>query len=102
MGLPPVEVGGNRHPFGEEPGKAGRRDRALSLLEYGTKLGGVKQGYWGVGLYPDAGEAIVAFHSAGRPGRVGSSAERGGGGGGGGGAGGRGCGGAARAVGWSG
>jgi len=41
-----------------------------SLLEYGTKLVGVSQGYWQVVLYRGAGEASAVFHSAGsnRPG----------------------------------
>jgi hypothetical protein len=35
-----------------------------SLLEYGTKLVGGSQGYWGVGLFPDAAEGVAFFHSA--------------------------------------
>ena len=38
-----------------------------TLLEYGTKLVGVSRGYWGINLFPDAGEGIVTFHSAYRP-----------------------------------
>jgi hypothetical protein len=33
-------------------------------LEYGTKLVGVPRGYWGVNLFPEAGEGIAVFHSA--------------------------------------
>jgi hypothetical protein len=53
-------------------GGAARRLVPGTSLEYGTKLVKPAQGYWGVSLYPEAGEAIAAFHSAGRPGRVGS------------------------------
>jgi hypothetical protein len=35
-----------------------------SLLEYGTKLVGVSQAYWGLSLFPDAGEGAAVFHSA--------------------------------------
>jgi hypothetical protein len=37
-----------------------------SLLEYGTKLVGGSHGYWGINLFPDAGEAFASFHSADR------------------------------------
>ena len=33
-------------------------------LEYGTKLVGVSQAYWGASLFPDAGEGVAVFHSA--------------------------------------
>ena len=39
--------------------------RALTQLEYGTKLVRV-QGNWKAVLFADAGEAVVVFHSAGR------------------------------------
>jgi hypothetical protein len=46
-----------------------------SLLEYGTKLVGVSQGYWGVSLFPDAGEGVAVFHSADARRRVGSGGD---------------------------
>ena len=33
-------------------------------LEYGTKLVRVSQGYWGLSLFPDAGEGVAVLHSA--------------------------------------
>jgi hypothetical protein len=44
-----------------------RPPQAVSLLEYGTKLVGVSRGYWGVNLFPGAGEGIVTFQSAYQP-----------------------------------
>src|ERR1035438_6460677 len=37
---------------------------ARTQLEYGTKLVGVSQAYWGASLFPDAGEGVAVFHSA--------------------------------------
>ena len=50
---------------------------AASSLEHGTKLVGVPQGYWGINLYPEAGEATASFHSsdAGGAGGVGSGGD---------------------------
>ena len=49
--------------------------QAATQLDYGTKLVGVSQGYWGVSLFPDAAEGVAVFHSANAKRRSGSGGD---------------------------